>query len=262
METIGDFLRQAGVAVGILFFIVIIYFYIYLPNSTNHGDSVVVPDLTGMPSEQLESFLAEKDLRFEASDSTYSDQFNPLEVIRQFPPAGSEVKPNRKIFVSINRINPPTVLLPAVVEQSLINATAILKSNELKLGEIFYMPSPFSNFVLEMQVNGQKMEIGARVNKGTVVDLIVGDGDGPKDMILESFVGLDLKSALRKLSGYNLHQGDIAIPTDVLDTTGFVCFVVLQKPAAGDSVRVGDPINFWIAPKGYEVIDSLDVEKN
>ena len=260
-ETIGDFLKHVGISFGILFFVAILYFYIYLPNATNHGDHVTVPDLLGMPSEQLDSFLAAANLRFEISDSAFSEDFDPLAVIRQFPQAGSVVKPDRKIYVSINRIDPPTVPLPDVVEQSLINASAILKSNELRLGKIIYMPSPFSDLVLEMQVNGAKMEIGWRVNKGTVIDLLVGDGAGPNDLALINLIGFDLKSALTMLSEYNLHQGNIIIADDA-DTTGVESFVFKQEPKPGDSVRVGDPVNLWIHPdKDYVLKDTVGIEK-
>lgn len=258
-ETIGDFLKHLGIAVGIFLFILITFFYVYLPSTTNHGDQVVVPDLLGVPSDKIEAILTNANLRFEISDSVHSEGYNPLEVIRQFPKAGSIVKPERKIYVSVNSLHPPTVPLPDVVEQSLINASAILKSNGLRPGKIYYMPSPFSDLVLEMQVGGNKMDVGARVNKGTVVDLIVGDGAGPNDLAVTSLVGLELKMALQVLSAYNLHQGNILFPDDV-DTTGIETFVYKQQPKAGDSVRVGDPINLWIKPKDYVVLDSIETD--
>jgi len=259
-ESLGDFLKHVGISIGIFAFILVVYFYIYLPNSTNHGDSVMVPDLTGMPSEKLDSLLIDANLRFEVSDSSFSEDMKPLDVIRQFPRAGSLVKPGRKIYVSINRIHPPTVPLPAVVEQSLINAIATLKSNELKPGKIIYLPSPFSDLVMEMHVDGIKMETGARVPKGTVVDLWVGDGDGPNDLKLADFVGKDLESVLLLLSQYNLHQGDIIVP-DGVDTTDIISFVFKQEPEAGDSVRVGDPVNLWIGPKDYDPSDTVEVDE-
>ena len=259
METIGDFLKHLGITIGAFFFIVVTYFYIYLPNATNHGDSVTVPDLAGMPSNKLDSFLKEADLRFVVNDSSFSDSFNPLEVIGQFPQAGSLVKPGRKIHVSIKRLHPPTVPLPGLVEQSLINAIATLKSNELKIGKIYYSPSPFSDLVMEMRVNGAIVEGGTRVNKGTVVDLVVGDGAGPNDLKAQNLVGMSLADALRLLSAFNLHQGNIIIPEDV-DTTGMISFVFKQEPQAGDSVRVGDPVNLWIGPQGYVAKDTVETE--
>jgi beta-lactam-binding protein with PASTA domain len=110
-----------------------------------------------------------------------------------------------------------------------------------------------------MQVNGVKIDSGMRVAKGTIVDLIVGDGAGPNDLVVGNFVGYDLKSALLLIAALNLHQGDLVIPPDV-DTTGLQIFVFKQKPKAGDSVRVGDPVSLWIAPKDYEPKDSIELE--
>ena len=258
-DTIGNLLKHLGITFGTLAFIAICFFYIYLPNTTNHGDAVKVPDLMGLPSEKLDSLVAANDLRFEVGDSSYSDEFKPLAVIRQFPHAGSIVKPGRKIFVSINRVNPPTVPLPAVVDLSLINAIATLKSNELKPGKIFYRASPFPDLVLEMWLNGAKVEPETRVPKGTVVDLVVGDGAGPMDMVAKSVIGYTLDEARAILSASDLHLGNITIPNDV-DTIGVVVFVLKQMPQPGDSVRVGDPINLWLGPKDYVLKDSVNTE--
>jgi eukaryotic-like serine/threonine-protein kinase len=260
-ETLGDLLKNIGITVGTLSLIAIGYFYVYLPNVTNHGDGVTVPDLLGMPSERLDSLVTAFDLRFEINDSSYSEDYKPLDVIRQFPRAGSIVKPGRKIFVSINRVDPPTVPLPAIVEVSLINAMATLKSNELKLGRIFYQPSPFSDLVLEMRVNETKIEPGTRVPKGTVVDLIVGDGAGPMDMTVRNLLGMTLEDAQTLLSELNLHLGNVTVPADA-DTTGISIIVFRQKPEAGDSVRVGDPINLWLAEPGYVPKDSVETDIN
>lgn len=258
-ETIGDFVKHLAITLGVLTIIAISYFYVYLPNATNHGDRVTVPNLIGLPSDKLDSVLEVSDLRYEINDTSFSEDYKPLEVIRQFPHVGSVVKPGRKIFVSINRVNPPTLPLPDLVEQSLINAQAIIKSNELKLGRIIYIPSPFSDLVLEMQVKGVKLDSGTRVTKGTIIDLIVGDGAGPNDLVVGNFVGYDLKSAQLLIAALNLHQGDLVVPDDV-DTTGVQIFVFKQEPKAGDSVRVGDPVTLWIAPKDYAPKDSIEME--
>jgi beta-lactam-binding protein with PASTA domain len=262
-ETIGDFLKNVGICLGILTFILIGYFYIYLPNVTNHGDSVTVPDLTGLPSSKIDSLLIHSDLRIEISDSAYSDEHEPLDVIRQFPHPGSAVKPGRKIFVTVNRIDPPTVPLPALDngDVSLINAIATLRSNELKPGKIFYRPSPFSDLVLEMLLLGDKVEHGTRLPKGTVVDLVVGDGDGPNDMVVRSLLGMTLEDAQTLLSALNLHLGNVTIPVDA-DTTVVQIIVFKQKPEPGDSVRVGDPINLWLAEPGYVPKDTVKTEED
>jgi beta-lactam-binding protein with PASTA domain len=261
--TLGAMLVNVGLAFGILGLIVISYFYIYLPGATNHGESITVPDLTGMKLEELNLFLTEHELRFEVDDSTYSEEYPPLTVLRQFPKAGSTVKENRMIYVSVNQVLPPTVPLPALTEGSRINAEVVLKSNELKRGRIILMSSPFLNMVIEMRYQGKKIEAGERLPKGAVIDLVVGDGRGPSDLVLGDLVGDTYDHALFKLEGWNLHLGRVEIPSDA-DTTGVLPYVWKQYPEAGDSVRVGDPVDLWIAPKNYvpPVVEEEETSNN
>lgn len=249
--TLAALLTNIVLTVGILFLISICYFYIYLPGTTNHGESITVPDLTGMKLEELGQFLKEHELRYEVDDSTYSQEYPPLTVLRQFPRPGSTVKENRMVYVSVNQVLPPTVPVPALTEGSRINAEVVLKSNELKRGKIYLQSSPFLNMVIEMRHEGKKIEAGTRLPKGSVIDLVVGDGRGPSDLVLGNLVGDSYDHALFKLQGWNLHLGQVEIPDDA-DTTGVLPYVWKQYPPAGDSVRVGDPVDLWIAPKNYE----------
>src|SRR6478609_6522522 len=150
-NTLGGLLINLAIMLCVLLLLAMGYFYIYLPNSTNHGETVMVPDLKGMEIEKLDSFLTEHKLRYELNDSAYSADFPPLTVIRQFPKEGASVKENRKIYVSINRVSPPTVPIPDLVDRSRINAEVVLKSNELKKGRIIFEPSPFLNLVKELR---------------------------------------------------------------------------------------------------------------
>ncbi|MBX7126533.1 MAG: PASTA domain-containing protein [Cyclobacteriaceae bacterium] len=261
-NTLGSLLFHAGLAVALVLTLGVSYFFVYLPNTTGHGQTVVVPDLSGKPADSLDLYLSEYKLRFEVQDSSYAEEYPALTVIRQFPHAGSVVKEGRKIFITINRITPPTVPVPDLVTEassSLINAEAVLKSNELRRGHIILMQSPFSNLVIEMRINGNKVEPGMRVPKGTVIDLVVGDGTGPKDFVVRNLIGQTYQHALVLLSNWNLHLGDISIPEDV-DTTGLELFVFKQKPLPGDSVRVGEPVHLWLGPQGYEEKDAEEDE--
>src|SRR5258708_25901757 len=97
---------------GVLLFFCIIYFYIYLPNVTNHGEFVDVPDLKGIKVDELQDFLEKHKLRYSVNDSAYTDTLPSLSVLRQFPVAGSKVKENRIVYVSLNRVSPPTLPMP------------------------------------------------------------------------------------------------------------------------------------------------------
>jgi len=251
-NTLGAVIANFGIAVCVLVLISILYFYIYLPNTTNHGDSITVPDLAGMNFEELEDFLKKYDLRFEVEDSVYHDEYPPLTVLRQFPKAGSTVKQNRIIYVSVNPVMPPMVPMPDLANPnnttSRIGAEAILKSNGLKRGRVINRPHLDLNLVLEIRYQGKKIEAGTKIPKGSVIDLVVGDGNGPNSSVLDDLVGKTYKTSLFLLEGWNLRVGQVFIPDDV-DTTGAELRVYKQYPPAGDSVRVGDQIDLYIAPK-------------
>lgn len=252
--TLRSVLANVGLAIGTILLFGVAYFYIYLPNVTNHGEQIVVPDLTGKNVAAIDSMLAPLQLRFEVGDSSYSADHPPLTVLQQFPKPGHTVKEHRKIYVSINRRSPPTLPVPNLLESgsgSLANAEAVLRSNELKRGRIIYQHSPFRDLIIEMRMKGRTIEPGTRIPKGSVIDLVVGDGGGPKDFLMGNFVGLPYQNVLLRLGNLSLHLGSVQIPEDV-DTTGIVSYVIKQFPAAGDSVSIGDPVDLWIGPKGYE----------
>lgn len=248
--TLLSVLLNVAAALLILLLVGTIYFYLYLPGATNHGETITVPDLAGMKAGELEEYLHELDLRLEVNDSSYSEESEPLTVLRQFPRAGTRVKENRKIFVTLNRVTPPTVPLPNLVDGSRMNAELVLRSNELRTGRVILEPSPLLNLVREMRYRGKPIEAGTRIPKGSYIDLVVGDGNGPADFTIGTLVGDSYERALFKLSGWSLHLGQVHIPNDV-DTTGQDNFVFKQYPMPGDSVRVGDPVELWLAPKGY-----------
>jgi beta-lactam-binding protein with PASTA domain len=262
-DSLGGMLVNIAAAISLVLILSVAYFYIYLPNSTNHGDEMPLPDLTGKGLLEVESILRPLNIRFEVGDSSYSENHPPLTVLRQFPKAGHGVKQNRKIYISINRKTPPTLPVPNLLESgsgSLANAEAVLRSNELRRGRIIYQASPFRDLIIEMRMNGKVIEPGSRVPKGSVIDLVVGNGGGPKDFLISNFVGLQFENAKLRLANLSLHLV-VQIPSDV-DTTGIDLFVLKQSPAAGDSVSIGDPVNFWIGPKGKVIPDDEEEGKH
>lgn len=260
-QTLGALLANAAIALGIILIVAIIFFYLYLPNTTNHGNQVQVPDLTGKDMFEIDRDLRPLGLRYEVSDSSYSADLPPLTVLAQVPKGGHFVKENRRIYLTINRRSPPTLPLPNLFGDggagSLENAEAVLKSAELIRGRVIYRRSPNYHLVIEIRYNGNIINPGTRVPKGATIDLVVGDGAGPRDFVLNNFVGMAYKNVLLRLGNLSLHLGSIMIPDDV-DTTGVSLFVIKHSPEAGDSVSIGDPIDLWIGPKGYQYKDPED----
>jgi beta-lactam-binding protein with PASTA domain len=244
-NTLGGILLHFLLAISIIVLLAVLYFYAYLPNITNHGETITVPNIEGKSILEVEEFLAQHDLRYEV-DSAYSAQFPPLTVLKQYPAAGSKVKENRKIYVSVNRVNPPTVLMPNLVDVSVIGANAILKANELKRGRIELVSWPFPT-VKEMKLNGRTLKPNEKIAKGSVIDLVVGDG-GNDVVKVPGVVGLSLEDAKIPIFGSNLSIGELYIIGDTLNAV-----VIKQMPEEGENIKVGDIVDLWIGNPGTEV---------
>lgn len=255
-NTVGGFLLHAIASVTIIILIGVIYFYAYLPNSTNHGETITVPNIEGLDIKKVEEFLVKHDLRFEVNDSSYSSQYPPLTVLKQYPAAGSKVKENRKIYVSVNRVNPPTVPMPDLINGSLINAEAVLKGSELKRGRIQLVKGPWLNLVQEMKIKGNTVAPNVRVPKGTVVDLVVMDGGSmylPTPNVLQS----SYEDAEFNIKGSLLSVGNVVLAGD---TTGGKAVVIKQKPSPGENIRVGDVVDLWVGTPDTEVDEDQDLQ--
>lgn len=246
-NTVGGLFLHLILALTIFILLCVFYFYAYLPHITNHGESITVPSIEGLPITRVEEFLASHDLRYEVNDSTYSAEYPPLTVLKQYPAAGAKVKENRKIFVSVNRKNPPTVKMPDLIDGSLTNAEAVLRGSELKRGKIRLVRGPFLNVVKEMQIDGNKVVPGVLVPKGTLVDLVVMDG-GSNKLPTPNVLGFSYEDAKVNILGSNLNIGDVNL---VGDTTGGV--ILKQEPTPGEIIMVGDVVDIWIGEEGTAV---------
>lgn len=245
-KNLKQFLRHLVIVIVLTATLLLLFFYVFLPNRTNHGETVTVPKLTGLQMDQISEYVGNH-LRYEVSDSGYSEDYPPLTVLEQYPRPGHKVKQERVIFLTVNRVKPPTVPLPDLVDHSLINAGAVLKSNELKQGKIIFEPSPYLNLVLKMKHEGEEIEPGTRLPKGSIIDLVVGDGYGRNQKFpAPDLTELTLEEAKIAIRGSGLNMGVIIIQSD---TTGHLPVVVKQKPDPYEEIKLGETVDLWIAPR-------------
>ena len=239
--------------------ICVLYFYAYLPSITNHGETITVPNVEGMSLAKVSEFLEEHDLRYEISDSAYSSDHPPLTVLKQVPIPGSKVKENRKVYISVNQITPPTVPMPDLIDGSLINAEAVLKGSELRRGKIHLVRGPFLNVVKEMRVDGKTIAPKTVIPKGTIIDLVVMDG-GSNILPTPDVIGMSLEDAKIPLLGSNLNIGKVTL---FGDTTGVRAVILKQKPAPQENIKVGEVVDLWIGEQGSDIDgDSSDLEQD
>lgn len=233
--------------------IILTFFFIYLPITTKHGRTIIVPDLNGKKLSELDEFVSVRALRYHVSDSNYLPKHKPQTVIGQYPPAGTTVKERRKIYVTINSRYPPKVKMPDLIDSSLKNALLLLKSYGLELGKVTYMHDLARNAVLNQMVNGEEIEVGSPVSKGAKIDLFVGDGLGRITFTVPDLIGRSLEQVELFLFSHGLKVGSVIYVPKSDEENGIV---IKQRPSAleGGKLRVGGEIDLWVA--GEEEVDS------
>jgi eukaryotic-like serine/threonine-protein kinase len=241
-------LLHLAIIAGIIFLIALFFFKIYLPFSTNHNEKIVVPVLTGKSIEEIEETLDDADLRFHINDSSYVEGQKPNMVLSQHPEAGSEVKKNRKIYITVTASQPPKVKMPKLVDQSLKGAELTLKSFDLRVGNVSYQASPFKDLVLAQTVNGQDIVPGTYIAKGSRIDVVVGNGEAGEEVEIPYLVGMTKDEAIKDLESKGLKPGIIATDLETSETSGNVSRQS-PDPSEGEAktIQKGSAVNLWIA---------------
>lgn len=174
-----------------------------MPAYTNYDEGVTVPDVTKLSLEEAEELLSSYGLRYEVAERRANQAFPPDYVIDQMPMPADIVKPNRKIYLTVNTASRPTVEVPDVQDLSLRNAEIQLQNYGLQIGTISYESSRFKN------VLRQSTPPGEIVDRGSVIDLSVGDGLGEDTIEVPEIVGLNLTEVQQKLNEAGFRIGEI-----------------------------------------------------
>jgi beta-lactam-binding protein with PASTA domain len=248
-----DVLIHLGILLSGLAIFFLGFFFIYLPVSTHHGETITVPNLSGMSVEELEEFLTSRDLRYEVGDSDFVLNSKPNTVIAQYPKPGAKVKEGRKIYLTVTMRNAPMVDMPGLVNLSLRSAQTTLQSFSLQLGEVKYVPDLARNAVLKQLYNGKEIAKGEKVPKGGKIDLEVGDGMGTTELSVPNVVGMQLSEAEVLLKGSDLQ---ISIHYDSQSTEAPGTVIKQNPPSLDDNkIRMGEVVDVWVAGSEASVED-------
>lgn len=185
-----DFLFKTwkGVAIHLILAIILSYsivyyfFEVHLPETTEHGMVITVPDLEHLPVSEAKRVLEQKELRLEIKDTVYSEKHDPGTVITQNPKPNSEVKRNRRVYITLNSGNVPKVkitneILAKLVKNDVNDVQEQVKYLGFKVA-VLYTNHPYKDYVLQSRVGSKDIEVGQSIEKGTTITLIVGNGEG------------------------------------------------------------------------------------
>ena len=254
-------LAYAFAALLIIVFSTLLWLKIY----THHSTTMTVPDFTGLNLEEVEIIARTKKLRIEVADSSFTDDIPKGTVIRQNPFPGIKVKEDRRIYLTMNAINPEMVIMPKVTGVSLRQAKAILETYSLYVGKISYKPNIAVNNVLEQRMKDTLVTPGIMVNKGSPVDLVLGMGLSNERTPVPDLTGISYLMAKNLLIDRYLNIGAVIYDISINNSDDSInAFIWRQRPAfeKGGWLNLGSNVDIWLSTDSTKLPGTEEMKLN
>lgn len=178
--------------------------FFIMPGYTNFNEGVTVPDVTKISLDEAETLLTDYGLRYEVLDRRANATYPANYIIDQSPQALQLVKPNRKVYLTVNTEISPKAVVPNVVDLSFRNAKIQLENYGFTLGTTSYESNRFRNTVMR-----QSLTPGDTVDRGETINLVISDGLGDRIVSVPDITGLRLSQAQQQVRRAGLRVGEI-----------------------------------------------------
>ena len=155
----------------------------WLDNYTHHGQSIIVPNVKGLPLKQAEAEFSKKNLKTVVVDSNFVKGMPAGAVLEQKPSSGAKVKTGRTIYLTINTAEMPKVAIPDIIDNSSYRqAEARLRALGFKLTapEII---SGEKDWVYAIKYLEKELTNGEKIPRESVLTLIIGNDEIKADSL-------------------------------------------------------------------------------
>ena len=217
-----------------LFIILLIIDSFILPYYVS-AEELKVPNVVGMNKDQAIRVLSKMNLNPVIQTSRYDERFGKDQVIFQKPLANTNVKENRRIYLTVSG-GVQTVTMPFLINKTVRDAQINLERIGLVLDQIEEVESELPpNFIVEQQY----LE-GKELPKGTLVWIKVSVGPKIGMVRVPNILGKSFVEAENILRGVSLRIG---LRTYIHSNSLLPNTVVDQQPSENSLVSVGDSVN-------------------
>lgn len=222
--------------------VVIAWLFVLMLNLyTRHNSELPMPDVRGYHPEELASNSSLKRYEYIIIDSVYDTQKPKGTILTQDPEPESMVKRGRKVYLTVVAVNPEQVAMPNLIDLTLRQARSVLETYGLRLGTLTYVPDIGKTIMKQLKGN-KEIEPGENIEKGSRINLVVGEGTDNERLIVPMLVGENYKDAIAalQLAGFNVGE---EVFMDEKDPA--VLRVFRQQPLPNFKTDKGGKINLW-----------------
>lgn len=209
-------------------------------------EAVEVPDLLGKSYSEAKETLNELGLGIKLGETKSSSEYEPGQIISQSVDAGTEVEANTTIVVDICG-DGEEVEVPDVTGYTREKAVKALED----LGFTVDVAEAYSDDVASGKVISTSPKAGKKVDKSTVINMVVSKGPEQAEFSVPKIKGLSEADAKAKLKEAKLASGTVT--QDYSDTVE-EGYVISQSVKAGTKVPEGTAVSYVVS-KGKKIED-------
>jgi beta-lactam-binding protein with PASTA domain len=186
--------------------VILVLVFIFIRIYARQGTEQEMPDMVG---KNIAEAMANNELGLEyvVMDSIFRQGAEGGTILTQDPKGGTMVKSGRKVYVSITSYNADDAILPELAGLSVRQAVSELYTLGLTVGKLTFVEDPYKNSVVDQSCKGKSLYAGQQLARGSVVDLVVGSGDGTGSNSVPFVIGKTADKARRDILAVSLNVG-------------------------------------------------------
>jgi len=209
-------------------------------------EAVAVPDLLGKSYSEAKEELNALGLGIKLGETKSSDEYEPGQIIGQSVEAGTEVEANTTIVVDICG-DGEEVAVPDVTGYTRERAVAALEA----LGFTVDVAEAYHDTVAAGKVVATSPKAGKKIDKSSVVNLVVSKGPEAGRVTVPKLIGLTEAKAKEALKQAGLTSGTV---TQAFSDTVEEGKIISQSVKEGSQVSEGTAVNYVVS-KGKEIVE-------
>ena len=218
------------------------------------GQEYELPDMVGHNVAEL---LADNPIELDVvvMDSIFRPGQEGGLILTQDPKGGTKVKKGRKLYITMTAYTPEDAVLPELVGLTVRQAVSELSAVGLQAGKLKFVEDPYKNNVIEQTCKGKTIYAGQQIERGSMIDLLVGLGDGSGRSVVPFVLGRTSDRARRDILSASLNVGREHFGGVKNRSTAVV---VRQDPdyTGVSKYTYGTSVELW-----YRDADDVDVDK-
>lgn len=234
--------------------VVLMLVFLFIRIYARQGEEYELPEVVGKNIAELQ---ADNPIGLDVVvlDSVYRPGQEGGLILTQDPKGGTLVKRGRKLYITMTAFTPEDAVLPELAGLTVRQAVNELMACGLECGKLKFVDDPYKNNVIEQTCKGKTIYAGQQIARGSVIDLVVGLGDGSGRSVVPFVIGKTSDRARRDIQVASLNVGREHFGGVKNRTTAVVC---RQEPdyTGVSKYPFGTSVELW-----YADADAVDVDR-